>query len=59
MWLDTRRRDYTGVVVGSLRDHPERWFIQALTVVQARWREGVVVKAKTRGLEEVVVQLDG
>ena len=59
----------TGVVVGSLRIHLEPWFIQALTTGGGKGRssrlDGVrecvehVLKARIRGLEEVVVQLDG
>ena len=59
----------TGTVVGSLRVHLEPWFIQALTTGGEKGRpsrlDGVqecvehVLKAKIRGLEEVVIQLDG
>lgn len=59
----------TGAVVGSLRVHLEPWFIQALTTGGETGRpsrlDGVresvehVLKARIRGLEEVVIQLDG
>jgi zinc transporter 5/7 len=59
----------TGTIVGSLRVHLEPWFVQALTTGSEKGRpsrldglrESVeyVLKAKIRGLEEVVIQLDG